>query len=304
MIPKVVLCTLVLNEMEWLPYLYEQHKDWPGLVKWVFVEAADAVYRDTNPEMVNTDTGLSVDGTTEFLSELQKADDRIVHIKHGLCGVLGESDPAQFKCQARNQYLEVAEELRPDFLFILDADEFYTQLDQTRVMESMRIASTKPYRSFCFKHRHPWKPPSLILEPLLAREVVGGFWDIPHVRGWRWYPGLRYVTNHNTPQLPNGMLMDRPLCRFDLAQGSPQCVHMAFSSSVEIRHAKHQYYEARGEGRTDKRGWYTVSRAAFETWQEGDVLPRGAIVQEYTGPVPECFALLSLKPDERIGNGC
>src|SRR4051794_7463634 len=37
---SVLLATLCINEMEWLPRLYEQHKDWPGMAGWVFVEAA------------------------------------------------------------------------------------------------------------------------------------------------------------------------------------------------------------------------------------------------------------------------
>ena len=48
---RIVLATLLLNEMEWLPKLYEQHKDWPGLCGWVFVEAADRVYANVNPEV-------------------------------------------------------------------------------------------------------------------------------------------------------------------------------------------------------------------------------------------------------------
>ena len=37
----IALATLALNEMEWLPLLWEQHRAWPGMVRWVFVEAAD-----------------------------------------------------------------------------------------------------------------------------------------------------------------------------------------------------------------------------------------------------------------------
>ena len=66
---SIVLSTLCLNEMEWLDKLYAQHKDWVGLEKWIFVESADRVYAETNPDMVSS-SGLSVDGTTEFLREL------------------------------------------------------------------------------------------------------------------------------------------------------------------------------------------------------------------------------------------
>ena len=75
--PTVALCTLCLNEMEWLARLYEQHRNWPGLLKWVFVEAADVVYAKTNPDMV-TSFGLSVDGTSDYLRNLSREDSRIV----------------------------------------------------------------------------------------------------------------------------------------------------------------------------------------------------------------------------------
>ena len=100
MIPRIVLGSLVLNEMEWLPRLYQQHKDGRGadLVRWVFVEAADRVYADTTPEAV-THSGLSVDGTTEFLEQLVRKDPRIIHVKHGFCD---HDDPSMGKIVAHS----------------------------------------------------------------------------------------------------------------------------------------------------------------------------------------------------------
>lgn len=297
MSPKIVLCTLVLNEMEWLPKLYQQHKDWPGMVQWTFVESADAVYAQTNPHLVTK--GLSTDGTSQYLRKLSVQDERITYIHHGYS--IGPS-PDQNKCQARNRYIEEAEKHSPDFLLVLDADEFYTYLDQARISTMMADFGSRHFRSFCFKHRHPWRPPYLQEEPLFNHQVTGGFWDIPHVRGWRWFPGMRYVRNHNTPESSTGTLLDRPIRRFDLQPNTPECVHMAFSSKVELRHAKHQYYEARGEGRIDKRGWYTVSRAMFETWTPEVVLPRNATITPYAGSVPECF--LEEVDNTRVSNDC
>ena len=34
---RIMLATMCLNEMQWLPFLFKQHKDWPGLVSWTFV---------------------------------------------------------------------------------------------------------------------------------------------------------------------------------------------------------------------------------------------------------------------------
>jgi len=279
----VVLGTMVLNEMQWLPRLYEQHKDWPGLLKWVFVESADRVYAETNPSLVSTG-GLSTDGTTSFLEALAKQDDRIVHIKHGFSSA---ADPAQGKCEARSQYLLEADKVQPDYLIVLDADEFYMREFQTRIPWLMDRYSSR--NAFIFKHREIWHPESMESAPLFQCEVTGGFWDIPYCRCWRWVPDLRYLSNHNTPETASGILLDRKMKRIDGVPKAPFFIHMGFASRLLYRAAKNNYYIARGEGTTDRRQWYTESRAAWETWREGDTLPRGAKVQTYTGPIPEAF---------------
>lgn len=281
---SLMLATLVLNEMEWLPRLYDQHKDWPEMVSWVFVEGADRIYAETTPDRVSPE-GLSVDGTSRFLRELASKDPRVVYIPHGFSS---HSDPAQGKCQSRQRYLDVAETVRPEYLLVLDGDEFYPQSYQPRILQMFRD-SPKEFQSFRFRQREIWHPPSLSHEPLFAWEVVGGFWGIVHCRGWRWSTGLRYVNNHNTPETPQGKELTDKLRRFDKYGKSPVCVHMAFASNSVNRVAKNRYYEARGEGKTDHRKYYVESRAAFSTWKPGEKLPHGAAVIPYKGPIPEVF---------------
>lgn len=278
---KIALCTLVLNEMEWLRQLYDQHKNWPDLVKWVFVESADKAYAEANPTMVNSQ-GLSVDGTTEFLQELCRRDSRVVHIKHGFSTA---TDIAQGKCESRQQYLNELEDVKPDFFIVIDADEFYCSRDQLSVNRSLSINTES---AFIFKHRDIWRPASIALEPLFRHEVTGGFWDIPYCRCWRWFPSLEYKSNHNTPEL-NGVGLDSKLKRFDHNPYAPAFIHMGFACNPEIRAAKNRYYVHRGEGKNDHRQWYVDSRKCFETWKPGDTLPRGAKVIIYTGPIPEVF---------------
>mgnify|MGYP001605452519 CR=1 FL=1 len=279
----IQLCTLVLNEIEWLDSLYKQHRDWPELASWVFVESADRVYAETNPEMV-TGAGLSVDGTSEYLQSIANQDSRVTYIPYGFSGHV---NPDQGKCESRNQYLNIAEQVKPEFLFILDADEFYTYDDQYDIIVTMRGLPRST--GFTFRHRHPWCPPSMAGQSPFTFEVTGGFWDIPHTRGWRWEPGLRYNKNHNTPENFNGVGLDKNIATLYQSKNTPECIHMAFASSLKTRHAKHKYYAARGEGKTDHRGWYVESRTAFETWEIGDILPRGAQVVKYSGEIPECF---------------
>ena len=124
-------------------------------------------------------------------------------------------------------------------------------------------------------------------------EATGGVWSVPVCRAWRWLPGMRYGTNHNTPETDAGFLGQGPrMARLWVKSGVPQCVHMGFTASLTARKAKHAYYEARGEGREaagKNRVGYVACRRAWETWRPGDALPAGAKVVPYTGPVPECF---------------
>lgn len=276
---RIMLATLVLNEMQWLEKLYSQHKDWPDLIQWVFVESADRVYAETSPNLVSPD-GLSVDGTTEFLRELAYRDDRVIYIPHGFCS---HADPAMGKVAARQRYLDVAETTRPEFIVILDADEFYCRADQP-VINATLHDSPSNFRHFCFQFTHIWHPPCILHKPLFTYEITGGFWDMRHAKGIRWSPGLHYVRHHQRPESDvdgwGGMLMS----------DVPVCIHMAFASEPRLRNAKHAYYVARGEGRRDGREGYVRSRALFEHWRPGNRwLPRGVHIRSYTGPIPECF---------------
>lgn len=279
---KVILATLCLNEMEWLPRLYQQHKDWPGLVKWVFVESADRMYALTNPFMV-TEKGLSIDGTSDYLHILGQNHPLIQYIP---CGISAHTDPAQGKCESRNYYLEVADELQPDIVVVLDADEFYTLKDQQRINRVAEHYKRDSCKGLCFKQRHIWHPQAIEDTPLFQYEVTGAYWNIPHVRVWLWKKGMRYTNNHNTPICPG---LCGTLRRLDATEGMPECVHMGFASSYLSRKAKHRYYIARGEGIVDRRQMYVDCRDAFETWEPCRELPHGAKVAPYTGDIPEVF---------------
>lgn len=284
---QLCLGTLILNESQWLQRLFDQHINWKGLKHWVFVEAADRVYAETNPERVSFQ-GLSTDGTTELLEELaRRHPDKVTHIKFGLTS---SNDPAQGKCEARSAYLEVFDLFSPDFFVVLDADEFYCHSQQDRLnrwMEQKLHSGT----GFVFRHREIWYPPysESRNEPLFQHEVVGGFWDIPYCRVWKWFPDLRYESNHNTPTLRSGQMLDYRMKRCETVPYAPYMVHMGFASKLADRAAKNRYYEARGEAADPKRSWYCASRAAFESWNPSSILPRGARVISYRGEIPECF---------------
>jgi hypothetical protein len=260
---RLALATICLNEMEWLPRSIAQHSSWPGLVGWVVVEGADVTYARVNPSLVRD--GLSVDGTTEFLQTAP-----VTYIQHGL---FGHHDPAQAKCVIRNRYMEAMEQIRPTHVLVLDADEFYSHADQAKLSTALRIHSR--HRAFTFKQRHICRD--------FGWELMGGYWAVPHTRGWRWESGARYVRNHNFLE-SNGAYLTDKLLRLDRLGRGPTCVHMGYASSVQLRTAKHRYYEVRGEAKT--REMYVNCRRA---WELGAPLPHGARIARYTGPIPECF---------------
>lgn len=279
----VVLATLCLNEMEWLPRLYEQHRNWPGLVRWVFVEAADRVYAEANPRRVSFD-GLSMDGTTEYLMKLAAEDELVEYVPHGFAD---HPDPARCKIAARQRYMDAAEEVRPKYLIQLDADEFYTREDQGRVCDVMR--SYPEYLSFTMLKREIWRPPSIRDQPLLQYEVVGGFWGIACCHWWNWQPGMAYRECHITPSTADGRPTNDRLLQLHDRANMPQMLHLGYAAGRGTRTAKNRYYVERGEYADPQRRWYTQSRASWEEWQPGHELAKDAKVIPYTGPVPECF---------------
>lgn len=280
---SVLLGTICLNEMEWLPRLVQQHRHWPDVVRWVFVEAADSEYARINPELVSPE-GLSVDGTSEFLRDLAATNPKVVYIPHG---VSHHSDPAKCKIPARQRYMDVAAEVGPQFLVVLDADEFYTYQDQERLITYMR--RHPQYDSFIFPRRDIWRPPSIIDQPLMQYEVVDGFWGIPCCHWWRWGPGVCYKDCHNTPERADGTPLNSRRVYLHKDPGMPQMVHMGFAAERRMRAAKNRYYAGRGEAHDKERRWYVKSRKYFETWRPRTSLPNGAKVIPYNGPVPEVF---------------
>ncbi len=285
----LLIGTLCLNEMQWLPTLYDQHKNWSDLDRWVFVEAADKSYSEASPDMV-TSQGLSVDGTSEWLADLAKRDSRVTYIPHGFSS---HSNPAQGKCAARNRYLQVANETKPEFVWILDADEYYTKYQQVEMFKVMRDEQKNhpgKHTGFIFGIKSIWRPPTVAHLPLFTYEAIGCLWSVCICRGWLWVPGMMYTGDHNSPCTVDGKSLADNMIRIDKIRPDLFCFHMGYAALEKTRQAKIVYYEHRGEGKTDHRQKYVDCRRAFNTYQLGDsVLPHGAKVQMYRGPIPEVF---------------
>ena len=286
---RVVLATIALNEEEMLERLIAQHLGWPGLVGWVFVEGAAEHFGEANPGRVSPE-GLSVDRTSEILRRASE-DSRITYVPFGWSG--GEKvRMGQQKVALRNAYCEVADRLGAQLLVVLDADEMYT-IDAQRQLMQLVQGHRGPkgdwrYDSWLLRQRHLWRPPSLAARPVTELEVSGGYWEVPHIRVWRYEKGARYRENHNTLGLPGAMVAPGRVYQF--RSGDPECIHLGFARDDKHRRETNAYYIARGEGQERQgrnRQMYVECRAAWASWRQGARLPHGARVVRYRGPKPE-----------------
>ena len=279
---RVVLATIALNEAEFVERQLAQHLDWPGLVGWVWVEGAAEHYGRAHPNAVTAE-GLSVDCTTSMLIRAAGEDGRIRYVSHGWARGAEAAMGAQ-KAELRNAYCRVADGLDADVLIVVDADEFYAREDQERILDIMAEAG-EDYDAFMFKQRHMWRPPALLGDESQL-EVVGGYWDVPHVRVWWYERGARYQ-NHNHLALPGRRYNPQRLYRG--RPGDPECVHLGFARDPRHRLRTNAYYVARGEGREQgfNRSSYVTCRGAWATWLPGQTLPQGAQTLPYEAALPE-----------------
>ncbi len=186
----------------------------------------------------------------------------------------------------------MANEKHPEFVWICDADEFYTKFAQKHIHKKMwHLQSQFPnkYTGFIFGLRSMWRPPSMADQPLCKYEAVGCLWSVIICRGWLWMPGMQYLHDHNSPCDADGVSLNRSMARLDNSNPRLDCLHMGYTSAIKTREAKRAYYEHRGEGKVDHRQKYVDCRRAYENYKFGDELPHGARVVEYVGDVPECF---------------
>lgn len=283
---KLALCTICLNEDEFLEANYRQHHEWPGMVAWYFVHGACRQYADANPAMVDGN-GLSVDRTRSILQSIGESDSRVRWMD--VTPPATHTNPAMEKATLRNWYLNAIRRWTPeiDWFVVLDADEFYAKTHQAMLASLMATLegrrshlTANDYHAIQTHRCELWRPPSIADQPRAELEVRGGYWAVPHTRFFRWGPSLLYDLNHNVPNV-TGML---PWNRNFVWNSEVQVVHLGFTRASATREATNRFYVHRGEGARDGRQWYVDCRSAWETWQPGDVLPHGAYVLPVADP--------------------
>lgn len=274
---EVTFGTILLNEQKFIGSNLCHHYDLCD--EWILVEGACKGY----PERKVSKTGLSLDNTDLIISLFPDPEAKITYIRHGWTKVGGEDA----KSELRNEYITRA---TGTYLVVIDADEFYEKEDLDIGINELKKDLQK--YAIVFPQVHFWKT--------TENFITGEYYDISHTRIFRNLPGMKYIRNHNFPEL-NGKFVHElgqykyPRKVIETKKGSdsykydgPKCYHMGFAKDFEDMKDKTEYYVNRGEGTT--RVSTTNSRAA---WFNGD-LPEKCRVRNWAGDVPKF-----LKPLEK-----
>jgi glycosyltransferase involved in cell wall biosynthesis len=266
----VTLGMIALNEEEFIGRTLAQHYDLVDKI--VVVEGADTLY----PKERVTADGLSTDATAEIVRSFPDPSNKITFIQHGWTQRSGD----QAKCELRNRY---AEETPDGLLAVVDADEAYTHDDFAEILR--RAKDDTEIWAWCYPFVHFWKSTSQF--------ITGGYYDVGHIRFWRWKRGMRYWDNHNFPEW-QGKHVQRYGRRVEerkaipngdgYAFAGPIGYHFGFMKGYQAMRDKTDYYKNRGECAT--RPKTIESREAW--FQDGS--PLGIRFWKYTGVLPEKFA--------------
>jgi hypothetical protein len=265
----ITLATILLNERKFIGLNLMQHYDL--CAEWVLVEGACQGY----PTRKVTEKGLSLDDSSAQIRLFPDPKGKIHFVQHGWTTCNGEDA----KSELRNRYLE---KLNTDLLVVLDADEFYLPADFAYAVSCFKDDSLY---ALTLPQVHFWKD--------TGNFITGEYYDISHTRIYRNIPGMRYIRNHNFPEVGvkflqeyGAMKISRTIekvsnesCRYK----EPCCYHMGFAKDYDDMRDKTDYYINRGEMITRKST--SMSRAA---WFD-DALPEKCQVRLWGGEIPEAL---------------
>lgn len=272
--PKFSVCIIALNESEYIEYNLKQIYDWDCCHEIIIVEGSVQLY----PKEHLSPDGLSGDGTTKILKDFPDPQNKITYV----------SGTFKDKVEQRNEY---AKRVSGTHVLVLDADEFYATDSLEQLKRDVMENPSAELFAFNFS-QNPARRTYYHLWYNFKQHVVGGYWDVPHNRIYKWEPGTKYTgADHNHPTKPNG----QKLIRYNVktVETKAICVHTGFAKIVENQKDKNQFYVNRGEGKEKdpamrkRRQMYVDCRLAYETWKPNKTLPHGAKILPYTLTLPE-----------------
>lgn len=262
----IALGTILLNEQKFIGLSLFQHYDF--CEKWVLVEGTCLGY----PTRKVTLLGLSKDKSSDIIQLFPDPLNKIKYVQHGWTSSGGEDA----KSELRNAYLKYISE---DFLVVLDADEFYRKHD---LVEAFKVFKNSNDHAVVLPQVHFWKS--------TERYITGEYYDISHTRIYKNMPGMKYIRNHNFPELNGTFTYELGQFKFSRTQiekgnktfdwKEPRCYHMGFAKDYDDMRDKSDYYVNRGEDITRKST--TESRAA---WFD-DKLPEKCRIKKWSGEIP------------------
>jgi hypothetical protein len=267
--PSITIGTILLNEQKFIPENLCQHYELCD--EWIIVEGACQGY----PARKVSDVGLSLDKTEELIKLFPDPKNKIKYIQYGWTKSKGEDA----KSELRNIYLKFA---KSEILVVVDADEFYIKehFDQAIVhFESQAVTSV------VLPQVHFWKDTSQF--------ITGEYYDVSHTRFFRNIKGMKYINNHNFPELNNKFIHELGKIKLsrEISESSPKsgqyevrgpvCFHLGFAKDLDDMQDKTTYYINRGESVT--RPATTKARAA---WFD-DNLPEDCKLWKWMGMLPK-----------------
>ena len=263
--------TILLNEKNFIGLNLLQHYQLCN--SWTLVEGACQGYptRKVSPD------GLSLDNCASQIRLFPDPENKLRYIQHGWTVCDGEAA----KSEMRNRYLESC---ASDLLLVIDADEFYLEKD---IIQAVNVFEDKDVHAATLPQVHFWKTTD--------KFITGEYYDVAHTRFFRNHPGMKYVSNHNFPELGGQFIHKMGTYKFPRTIKAtpedkyeylePACFHMGFAKDLDDMRDKSDYYINRGEATTRKAT--TDSRAA---WFD-DNLPEKCVLRPWGGTIPE-----SIKP--------
>lgn len=266
-IGSIAIGSILLNESKFICLNLLQHYDMCD--EWILVEGACKGYP---PRKVSLE-GLSLDNCATHIRIFPDPQHKIRLVQHGWTKSTGEDA----KSELRNRYMR---HCNSDFLWVVDIDEFYESEDINAAIQHL---SDDSIQAVTLPQVHLWKN--------ISRFITGDYYDVSHTRIYRHQRGMRYVSNHNFPEIGGKftykdghkkiqrMIIEAKVSGFDYV--GARCVHMGFAKDADDMRDKSDYYVNRGEDVTRK-----VTTKSRSAWFSGD-LPDNCKLRVWGGRLPE-----------------
>jgi len=132
----------------------------------------------------------------------------------------------------RNEYAKL---VKGTHVLVLEADEYYTADSLEKLAQDVIDNPDAEVFKFDFSHTiqkrtyyHLWKG--------VDKHIVGGYWDTPYNRIYKWTPGTYYKDNDDNPVHPDGRILHAHSLRVRCAPTRAVCIHAGFSNNMPLPH--------------------------------------------------------------------